>query len=502
MYNFILAGLVKEFIAIGASEDFKDAVYNIWMLYLTKLEILSQKNDIPKLSALYKKRDAEIVYNRSSRRKKRVRSNSVSAMTITNSGDIDSRSMGREIAKQKRALARAEYEQYTNTQQSDHSLLNQTLTSLASDEESSECVGRIRFSEVAKRELLKTMTKKHLEEHEFDVDHKLTCHKINRLLVSDAFLQGPAMLTRNKLYSIIYIALLLTESQYQLSDIIRFCREGHLSYLQYKHFFPEIYSEKEIDETLYQNGYKSLFTYGYIRKTAMDIYKFVDIKKCDYSPDLIDLCRRYCTELNLPDQIFNIASDLIDKTKPQFNTNKKMTAIPNFEDAVQLVKILKVYYPKLVDLHNYVPRNGTLKKLENWNTLNRKVLCKLGLQLSQKEIENIAKCVPGSVEMLLFKIKAKISKEMGELMKNQESIANDSDCNKDVSRIESDEVFEQEIQELDTTTEAVEMLRRKISNMETLLNLKDQRISDLQHKLDKCMTSEKTKRGLFEIFTR
>lgn len=181
--------------------------------------------------------------------------------------------------------------------------MNQTLTGLTSDDESSTCVGRIRFNKAARRELLKSMTKEHLEQHEMDAEKKMTCHKINRLLVSNAFRLGPMTLTRNKLYSIIYIALLLTESKYQLSDIIRFCREGHLSYLQYRHFFPETYSEKEIDEKMYQNGYKSLFSYDYIRKTASDIYKFINIKKCDYSPDLIELCKRYCTELNLPGKI-------------------------------------------------------------------------------------------------------------------------------------------------------------------------------------------------------
>lgn len=184
--------------------------------------------------------------------------------------------------------------------------MNQTLTGLTSDDESSDCVGRIRFNKAARRELLKSMTKEHLEQHEMDVENKMTCHRINRRLVSDAFLQGPMMLTRNKLYSVIYIALLLTESKYQLSDIIRFCREGHMSYLQYRHFFPEIYSQNDIDEKMYQNGYKSLFTYDYIRKTASDIYKFIDIKKCDYSPDLIELCKRYCTELNLPGKRYEL----------------------------------------------------------------------------------------------------------------------------------------------------------------------------------------------------
>lgn len=38
-----------------------------------------------------------------------------------------------------------------------------------------------------------------------------------------------------------------------------------------------------------------------------------------------------------------------------------------------VAEILKFYWPKLIDLHNYVPANSLSNKISNWETLNRKV---------------------------------------------------------------------------------------------------------------------------------
>ncbi len=39
-----------------------------------------------------------------------------------------------------------------------------------------------------------------------------------------------------------------------------------------------------------------------------------------------------------------------------------------------MAEIVKYYYPKLVQLHNYMSANGISQKKENWRTLNSKVL--------------------------------------------------------------------------------------------------------------------------------
>lgn len=81
-----------------------------------------------------------------------------------------------------------------------------------------------------------------------------------------------------------------------------------------------------------------------------------------------------------------------------------------FFHAVPLVEILKQHFPKRVELHNYSPQNAYINKLCNWQTLNRKVLKKLGMGLSNNVMENLACAKTGEIEMVLHDIKRKIEK--------------------------------------------------------------------------------------------
>lgn len=76
--------------------------------------------------------------------------------------------------------------------------------------------------------------------------------------------------------------------------------------------------------------------------------------------------------------------------------------------SVPLAEILKYHFPKLVDLHNYSPMNSFAQKLNNWLTLNRKVLKKLGLGLTNETMELLAKAYPGVIERVLFDVKMRI----------------------------------------------------------------------------------------------
>lgn len=51
-----------------------------------------------------------------------------------------------------------------------------------------------------------------------------------------------------------------------------------------------------------------------------------------------------------------------------------------FMSAVMAAEVVRHYFPRLVELHNYTPTQSTQQKLTNWNTLNRQgneydVLC-------------------------------------------------------------------------------------------------------------------------------
>ena len=72
---------------------------------------------------------------------------------------------------------------------------------------------------------------------------------------------------------------------------------------------------------------------------------------------------------------------------PLSREKKNMTR--DFSDGVLAAEILKHYYPKLVELHNYPSTFNTKQKLSNWNTLCIKVLKKINFSISQQEINDI-----------------------------------------------------------------------------------------------------------------
>ena len=44
----------------------------------------------------------------------------------------------------------------------------------------------------------------------------------------------------------------------------------------------------------------------------------------------------------------------------------------DFSDGVLMAEIINHYFPKLVEVHNYVASTSAATKLSNWNTLNSK----------------------------------------------------------------------------------------------------------------------------------
>ncbi len=85
-------------------------------------------------------------------------------------------------------------------------------------------------------------------------------------------------------------------------------------------------------------------------------------------------------------------------------SRQKKNMARDFNDAVLLAEMIKHYYPKLVELHNYPSASSTKQKLSNWNTLNNKVLKKLGLKISNEEINNVMNSKPNAIENLLSKV--------------------------------------------------------------------------------------------------
>lgn len=76
-----------------------------------------------------------------------------------------------------------------------------------------------------------------------------------------------------------------------------------------------------------------------------------------------------------------------------------------FSDASLLAKILKVYYPSLVQLEYYTPRSTFSLRLVNWKLLNIKVLKKIDINLNDNDMVRLAKGKTGVIENVLNQLK-------------------------------------------------------------------------------------------------
>lgn len=74
-----------------------------------------------------------------------------------------------------------------------------------------------------------------------------------------------------------------------------------------------------------------------------------------------------------------------------------------------LVEILNTHLPELVLLHEYSPKNSYLQKLNNWETVNNKVLKKININLTKKQMEQLARAEPGVIEQVLLQVKNEIA---------------------------------------------------------------------------------------------
>ncbi|XP_017364270.1 sperm flagellar protein 1 isoform X2 [Cebus imitator] len=76
--------------------------------------------------------------------------------------------------------------------------------------------------------------------------------------------------------------------------------------------------------------------------------------------------------------------------------------------SVLVAEVIKFYFPKMVEMHNYVPANSIQQKLSNWGHLNRKVLNKLNFSVPDDMMRKIAQCVPGVVELVLIPLRQRL----------------------------------------------------------------------------------------------
>lgn len=96
--------------------------------------------------------------------------------------------------------------------------------------------------------------------------------------------------------------------------------------------------------------------------------------------------------------------DAIPLSRPKRNIQR------DFADGVLLAEVVAVYFPTLVELHNYGTANSVKQKMYNFETLNTRVLKKIGYNIPSSSIEDIVNCRPGAIESVLNALQLKMAK--------------------------------------------------------------------------------------------
>nr|CAH7740587.1 unnamed protein product [Callosobruchus chinensis] len=187
----------------------------------------------------------------------------------------------------------------------------------------------LKFNHSAKKELRRKLSSSHLKEHEKDINLTLNCHKLIYKERSRKYKRGAQVLSPDKPYCILYLGLLIIKDQVQLCDMLRFIKEGHLSYNNYNHLLQDEMSDKILGVQSHPKN--MLLTHKGIRTATYKLAKFLGILHYVEVPDVVKLCDRFCREMNLPDQILEAVRTIISVTNPTFAIQKRDECLPNYE---------------------------------------------------------------------------------------------------------------------------------------------------------------------------
>ncbi|RYH09146.1 hypothetical protein EON65_40340 [archaeon] len=179
----------------------------------------------------------------------------------------------------------------------------------------------------------------------------------------------------------------------------------------------------------------------------------------------------------------------------------------DFSDGVLLAEVVSAYFPHLVELHNYTSASSLKHKMYNLETLNARVLKRLGYVLPRSLIEDVANCKAGAVEQVLNKLQFKMAKYRerkftdegsphGHRQEDSVPETNPSQANRQQGNVQQknanagggngnvritidQNILLEKEQQIRDLQENVEILELKVAKLEQLVRLKDQKIQKL-----------------------
>lgn len=186
---------------------------------------------------------------------------------------------------------------------------------------------KVEFSRLSRRLLKRSMPKKHLQKHE--MDGLLKCHTFKRQNYRRTY--HPEIVSRNMMYELLYLALNQLGDSIQLGDMLRFIKEGHLTFTDVLKFLPADLTAAQRMRLQHEfRGSASACPSGsFIRYGAKQLSNLIGVHV--RLPDLAALSARYVAELALPPAVQTIVETLLTICPPLMVSPRGSTKTPPYE---------------------------------------------------------------------------------------------------------------------------------------------------------------------------
>ncbi|XP_068157859.1 TATA box-binding protein-associated factor RNA polymerase I subunit B [Drosophila tropicalis] len=330
-YNYVLRGFLQELLNMGAKPELKLMTLQVWAAYMGRMEVAFCNNNdlgLPKLNVRVLARDARIIYNHKQAKRKRIRNQSKDASLVE-----DERTNWRHWRKTKRKLDASGYSNNDAPSEST-SQANQSI--------------KLQWSKNARKSLKCQMPLKHLDKHSVDSSGSMQCHGLRpKAKTLNHFDRNIYCLNITKLYVVLAIALNLVEDDIQLSDLLRFIDEEHITGRNVLGYLPEHVAVhgnallKDIEFSQHMDKCR----YKFIRMNIAQMSRFIDLNGFQ-KPNLNDLAQRYVYELSLPPMVASYVISLMDLMPPAFEPVFGLQTYPRYEARVMayIVYVLKLLF--------------------------------------------------------------------------------------------------------------------------------------------------------------
>lgn len=263
--------------------------------------------------------DAEILYNKKPKEpKKRERKKKENDATFETAKQVRTK-----VRRSVKNISQQLSESLKSESMNNSSLANLSIESIISDHEDAEL--DIHFSNLGAKVRDNRRAFRGGYDEEVAIEASIRAKAVPRS-------KSALTLNGHTLLFIIYCALNICKSKIQLTDLIRFVLEGHLSFYRCKLLLPDELIEQDIELSHQQHHSYRIINYDTFRVSLSYFIRLIpDLRISIEKPNLIQLAHRYLDEMHLPNDLKAYVERLMVLLPSEMKFSDNVSYLPNFE---------------------------------------------------------------------------------------------------------------------------------------------------------------------------